>query len=465
MKYRYREPHEMKDSGVEWLGLIPKEWDRTKIKRLSRIGRGASPRPIDNPNFFDDNGEYAWTRISDVSSSGKYLKKTIQRMSDLGSNLSVKLEPGNLFLSIAGSVGKPCIPKIKACIHDGFVYFPDLSKQKIELLYTLFDNGQCYLGLGKLGTQLNLNRETVGNIDIVYPKDNSELDMLLKFVNKKIAEFDEVIEKKEKLIEKLEEAKKSLISEVVTGKKEVISNKSYKIGDDEQEREVFEYSLRNREPHEMKDSGIEWLGMIPEEWEVKRIKNILKEPLKYGANESAELDNRSFPRYIRITDFGNDGKLKDSTFKSLEYEKAKNYFLNDGDILFARSGATVGKTFQFKNHKGLACFAGYLIKAVPNTKIINSDLFYLFTKSKNYENWKNSIFFQATIQNIGADKYRELKLAIPKIEEQDLMVKFLGQKINKFDSIIQKNKDQIKKIKEAKQSLISEAVTGKIEVL
>lgn len=139
-----------------------------------------------------------------------------------------------------------------------------------------------------------------------------------------------------------------------------------------------------------KDSGIEWIGEIPEHWEVKRLKWILSENLKYGANESAELDNPEFPRYIRITDFGDDGRLKSDTFKSLPYEIAKDYMLEEGDILFARSGATVGKTFQFKNYEGLACFAGYLIKAKPNSEIANSDYVYLFTKSSGYESWKVS---------------------------------------------------------------------------
>lgn len=223
--------------------------------------------------------------------------------------------------------------------------------------------------------------------------------------------------------------------------------------------------FRYREPHEMKDSGVEWLGIIPKEWEIKRIRHIIKEPLKYGANESAELDDIALPRYIRITDFGDDGKLKESTFKSLEYEKAKEYFLNEGDILFARSGATVGKTFQFKNYNGKACFAGYLIKATSNKKIIISDFLYNFTKTKNYENWKNSIFMQATIQNIGADKYKELKLCIPYIKEQQKIATFLDQKTAEFDNIIAKKQVFIDKLKETQSILISEVITGKKKIV
>ena len=138
-----------------------------------------------------------------------------------------------------------------------------------------------------------------------------------------------------------------------------------------------------------KPSEIDWLGDIPNDWEVKRIKDVVKEPLKYGANEPAFEENREEPRYIRITDFGEDEILKNDTYKSLKFEIAKSYFLKSGDILFARSGATVGKTFQFKNYKGLACYAGYLIKATPNTKIISSDVSQMIDSSKNGLRYKD----------------------------------------------------------------------------
>ena len=146
-----------KDSGVEWLGAVPEHWTVIALKWLSPVFRGASPRPIDDPIYFDNEGEFGWVRIADVTASPDgYLYETTQKLSALGSSLSVKLDPGELFLSIAGSVGKPCITKIKACIHDGFVYFPWLSIDQ-RLLYRVFESGLCFGGLGKMGTQLNLN--------------------------------------------------------------------------------------------------------------------------------------------------------------------------------------------------------------------------------------------------------------------------------------------------------------------
>lgn len=131
---KWTKPTKTKDSGVDWIGEIPEDWEVRRIKSLTRVKRGASPRPIDNQIYFDNDGDYSWVRIADVTKSEKYLIKTEQKLSKLGSSLSVKLEPGELFLSIAGSVGKPIINKIKSCIHDGFVYFPDLKLSK-EWLY------------------------------------------------------------------------------------------------------------------------------------------------------------------------------------------------------------------------------------------------------------------------------------------------------------------------------------------
>lgn len=113
-----------KDSRIEWLGEIPTHWQSIKLKWLSPVKRGASPRPIADPKYFDENGRFAWVRISDVTASERYLQETKDRLSELGSSLSVKQYPGDFFVSIAGSVGKPIITKIDCCIHDGFVYFP-----------------------------------------------------------------------------------------------------------------------------------------------------------------------------------------------------------------------------------------------------------------------------------------------------------------------------------------------------
>ncbi|WP_198389323.1 restriction endonuclease subunit S [Roseovarius faecimaris] len=208
-----------KDSGVEWLGLVPDHWQVSSIKWLSPVLRGASPRPIQDPKYFDDDGEYAWVRIADVSASNGFLAETPQRLSELGSSLSVKLEPGALFVSIAGSVGKPCITSIRACIHDGFVYFPRLQIPEMWL-FRVFEAGICYGGLGKFGTQLNLNTETIGAIKVGMPPSN-ELREILDFLETALLSVDALISEAEKAIALLQERRSALISAAVTGKIDV----------------------------------------------------------------------------------------------------------------------------------------------------------------------------------------------------------------------------------------------------
>lgn len=212
-----------------------------------------------------------------------------------------------------------------------------------------------------------------------------------------------------------------------------------------------------------KDSGNEWIGEIPKNWNIKKLKYLLNEKLKYGANEIAEFENENDPRYIRITDFGDDGNLRHDTFRSLPFNIAEEYLLKEGDILFARSGATVGKTFQFKDYSGLACFAGYLIKASTNKCQLLSDFLYYYTKSNEYEEWKNSIFNQATIQNIGADKYSILEIPLPTIEEQKIIVNYLDEKTSQIDKLISNKQKLIGLLKEERAALINKAVTKGID--
>lgn len=209
---------------------------------------------------------------------------------------------------------------------------------------------------------------------------------------------------------------------------------------------------------EYKDSGVKWIGEIPRHWECRKLKTLLLSPLQYGANASGVPYSEHLPRYIRITDITLEGKLKHSDKLSLSNEDAAKYILKDKDILFARSGASVGKTFLYKKEYGLSAFAGYLIKAELGKELIPELLFY-FTQSDIYESWKNGIFIQSTIQNIGADKYSQLQIALPPLPEQQAIVTYLDTKVAKIDEYISIAEKKIAVLEELKQTIIAEAVT------
>lgn len=209
-----------------------------------------------------------------------------------------------------------------------------------------------------------------------------------------------------------------------------------------------------------KDSGVQWLGEIPSHWQVKRMKFLLSEKLKYGANESAEFEDKDQPRYIRITDINDSGALREDTFKSLEIEKAQEYLLDDLDILLARSGATVGKSYLHKKDKvNVACYAGYLIRARFNKENYDPKFINLFLQSKAYWSWIESVNIQATIQNVSAEKYNDLALSIPSLAEQKIITDFLDKRLAQVDALIAKQETLLEKLAEQRVALISHTVT------
>ncbi|MDH1533226.1 restriction endonuclease subunit S, partial [Acinetobacter johnsonii] len=210
---------------------------------------------------------------------------------------------------------------------------------------------------------------------------------------------------------------------------------------------------------EYKDSGVEWLGEIPSCWKAIRLKHLILDNLVYGANEAAEDDNPNNPRYIRITDMNSDGSLDPNTFRSLPYHIAQSYLLQDGDILLARSGATVGKSFLFKSEFGTSCFAGYLIRARSNKSKLNPKFAYWFFQSESYWKYVSGSQIQATIQNVSAEKYGDLYLSLPEIQDQGQIANFLDHETAKIDTLITKQGKLIELLKEKRQAVISHAVT------
>jgi type I restriction enzyme, S subunit len=205
--------------------------------------------------------------------------------------------------------------------------------------------------------------------------------------------------------------------------------------------------------------GTASLAHVPQDWEVKRLKFVLKEPLKYGANESADDDDRELPRYVRITDVDERGNLRDETFRSLPIEVAKHYLLQEGDILFARSGATAGKTFLYDSSWGVCAYAGYLIRARIDTHKASSRFLRYFTDSATYWGWISANFIQATIQNVSAEKYANLPIALPPVGDQRAIADFLDRETARLDTLLGKKRELIERLEEKRTALISRTVT------
>jgi len=209
---RSEKTHRFKDSP---LGRIPEEWDAKTIKEICSLRRGESPRPIDNPAYFADSGR-GWIRISDVTATYMYLKKTDQYLSNLGESLSVKVNPGDLIMSICATIGKPVILDIEACIHDGFVFFDKLKEgtNTKYLFYYLASKEEEINRNKQIGTQGNLNTTIVNSIFIPTPKNSKEQEQIAEI----LTNIDNTIDQESQKLLKLKRIKEGLMQDLLTGK-------------------------------------------------------------------------------------------------------------------------------------------------------------------------------------------------------------------------------------------------------
>ena len=207
-----------------------------------------------------------------------------------------------------------------------------------------------------------------------------------------------------------------------------------------------------------RDSGVEWLGEVPEHWEVRPFQRALRESLKYGANEAAELDDPGLPRFVRITDIGEIGRLRDETFRSLPIELAEPYLLESGDLLFARSGS-VGRTFLYDESWGSCAYAGYLIRARVDHAQVMPEFISYFSASQSYMHWLRTVAIQATIENVSAERYSRMPIPVPPLDEQRAIAAFLGRETERIDALVERKRRLIERLREYRNALITRTVT------
>lgn len=160
---------------------------------------------------------------------------------------------------------------------------------------------------------------------------------------------------------------------------------------------------------------------------------------QYGANAPATKYEDGLPRFIRITDIDEYGELGNDVV-SLKHEDWQEYLLEDGDFMFARTGATVGKTYIYKPQHGLCVFAGYLVRFKLNQSLILPEYLFAFTKSVNYERWiKNTVRVGAQ-PNINATEYSNMEVPTPSVDEQKAFLKNIDEVETRIKSYIEHQK-------------------------
>jgi type I restriction enzyme S subunit len=204
-------PEQFKDSP---LGRIPKEWRLTSLGKIARIRRGASPRPIDSPEWFANKG-VGWVRISDVTKAIDRLTETEQYLSPSGEKKSVRVCPGQIIMSICATIGEPIILGMDACIHDGFVVFDqhEHSADPGFLVRFLRYKQDYFKSQGQTGTQANLNTNIVKDCLIALPSIEEQ-----RTISEIMDCYDNSLKSESEYFTKLKLLKKGLMHDLLTGK-------------------------------------------------------------------------------------------------------------------------------------------------------------------------------------------------------------------------------------------------------
>ena len=406
---------EMINSGIEWIGSVPKSWKLERLQwHLEEVKE--SNDPIKTTQVLSLTNKLGVIPYEEKGEQGNKSKENLSEYK-LAYPETIVANSMNILI---GSVG---LSNYFGCVSPVYYVYKGKENSNIEFYNFLFQTREFQKELrryanGILEIRLRVSSNNILKRYVPIPS-KEEQEKIVLLLKEKIARIDELIANQEKQISVLKEYKKTKITEIL--------------------------KTNNNQ------GG--------------RLKFYLSEQMMYGANESGYAYKEGYVRYIRITDITSDGELKNNEDNQyLPLEKAEPFLLEEGDILFARSGGTVGKSFIYKSKEESSAFAGYLIKAKCDKTKLLPEYLYFYTQSSEYDAWKNMIFIQATIQNIGANKYSNMPICVPSVEKQNVIIAEIVQLNKKFDELIKIKQQKIEKLNEYKKSLIYEYVTGKREV-
>ena len=365
------------------------DWKYVKIGDVCIVERGGSPRPIDKYITEREDG-INWIKIGDTSDS-MYITSTAQRIIPEGMKKSRYVKAGDFLLSNSMSFGRPYILKIDGCIHDGWLVLRDENDLfDKRFLYYYLSAPVTYEKFKKMavgGVVNNLNSEMVRGVTIPLPPrtEQESIADTLDYVSN-------LISLRKQQLEKIDELVKSRFIEMF-------------IGQGYPTKTIDEVSLVKGE---------------------------------YGAQSASVEYDPSRPRYVRITDINDDGTLNDDIVSSINPLDDEQFRLEYGDFMFARMGATVGKTYAFI--EGNQIFAGYLIRYKLNQELINPRYLYWYTRLDEYWNWVKLNQSGAAQPGINAKKYGSLQVPVPPMELQKQFATFVEQTDKSKFCIVQTQK-------------------------
>lgn len=420
---------EMKDSGIDWIGEIPSNWDIKPIKRNYKIISGATPKSNNEENW---GGNITWITPADFKASGKYIATGRKNITEKGYNsCSTTIVPTNsIIFSKRAPVGTVAINSNELCTNQGCLSCVPFKEMNSSFGYYSMLAGKCIFEISAQGTTfMEISANDFANIKLpIAPLEEQE--EIAKFLDVKCESIDQAIQKQKDIVIKLKEYKQSIITKAVT---------------------------KGLNPNvKMKDNDIDWIREIPESWDIIPLKVLFKENKRRNTDlTNSNLLSLSYGRIIQ--------KNIDSNFGLLPDNFSKYTIVNDGDIVLRLTDLQ-------NDHKslrtGLVTQSGIITSAyvtlTPRKELCSRYFHYLL---HSYDIQK--VFYtmgEGIRQNLSYDELsKNIRLVVPSLKEQQFIANYLDSKCLAIDESIKRSNKIIQKLEEYKKSLIYNAVTGKID--
>ena len=428
-----------KDSGIQWVGEIPSHWDVVKTSYLfDDIGSGTTPNTNDDSLYDTDNG-INWLQTGDLNDG--HITKTSKKISQkaIEGNGTLRLYPINsLVIALYGAtIGKVGVLDIESTTNQACCVLPPSDKISTDFAYYIFlASKEALLNLASGGGQPNISQAIIKNHRIPYPS-YAEQQSIVSFLEDKVGQIDATIAEKEQMLKELKAYRSAIISEAVT--KGLDKNV------------------------EMKNSGIEWMGEIPSHWDIVKT-SYLFDDIGSGTtpntNDDSLYDADNGINWLQTGDL-NDGHItktsKKISQKAIEGNSTlRLYPINS--LVIALYGATIGKVgvLDIETTTNQACCV-----LPPSDKVLTDYAYYVFIASKKA---LLNLAFGGGQPNISQAIIKNHRIPYPSYVEQQAITTYLDNKVEQIDKTLLELESQIHELKSYKSALITEAVTGKIDL-
>ena len=444
----------MKNSGVEWIGEIPDGWEVTPLKKLFSFGKGL---PITKENLVEKGlPVISYGQIHSKSNTGTKLQSELLRYvsnSYLDSNPNSLVHSGDFIFADTSEdlegCGNCCYIDNEIKLFAGYhtiILQSKISKDNKYLAY-LFKTDEWRKQLREKLVEVKLysiTQKALKSTSVILPPKSTQ-QRIASYLDKKCSKIEETIQRQQQVIEKLKAYKQSLITEAVTGKIKIKNGKA-----------CGKYES-------YKDSGVEYLGKIPSNWNIKRLRYIGK--CQNGISKGGEFFGSGYP-FVSYGDVYNNLTLPETVSGLIEStpEEQENYSVMAGDIFFTRTSETieeVGFTSVCLKTIEKATFAGFVIRVRPFTDELIPDYSKYYFSSDAHRRFFVKEMNLVTRASLSQDLLKRLPVLIPSKDEQKEIADYLDKKCTAIDTAIEQKQKLIEKLTEYKKSLIYECVTGK----